>query len=364
MSVKALPDDHPSWPRHAKTGLLLVNLGTPDGTDKTSMRRYLKQFLSDRRVIEVPRLLWWLILNLIILNVRPKKSGAAYDKIWLKDDADGSPLRKYTRLQAEYLQSAFGKRDDLVVDWAMRYGQPSIPDRLDALQQAGCNRFVIIPLYPQYAASTTATVNDEVFKWALEQRWQPAIRTAPPWHDHTVYIEALAHSLARDLATKGNTKPKKAAKTSKTAKAGWPEHLMVSFHGIPYRYFVQGDPYHCHCMKTARLLREQLNWDEKKFHVSFQSRFGSEPWLQPYTDETLERLGDEGVRSLALMAPGFSADCLETLEELAMEGRESFEEHGGGEFHYIPCLNASKEGMEVIRVIVEENLAGWVDISS
>ena len=273
-------------------------------------------------------------------------------------------MRKYTRLQAEYLQSAFGKRDDLVVDWAMRYGQPSIPDRLDALQQAGCNRFVIIPLYPQYAASTTATVNDEVFKWALAQRWQPAIRTAPPWHDHPVYIEALAHSLARELATKGNTKPKKAAKTSKTAKAGWPEHLMVSFHGIPYRYFVQGDPYHCHCMKTARLLREQLNWDEKKFHVSFQSRFGSEPWLQPYTDETLERLGDEGVRSLALMAPGFSADCLETLEELAMEGRESFEEHGGGEFHYIPCLNASEEGMEVIRVIVEENLAGWVDISS
>ena len=351
MPITPIPSDHPRFPGHAKTGLLLVNLGTPDGTDTKSMRRYLKQFLSDRRVIEVPRLLWWLILNLIILNVRPKKSGAAYDKIWLKDDADGSPLRKYTRLQAEFLQSAFGKRDDLVIDWAMRYGQPSIPDRLDALQQAGCNRFVIIPLYPQYAASTTATVNDEVFKWALAQRWQPAIRTAPSWHDHPAYIEALATSLARELKAKGKT------------KKSWPEHLMVSFHGIPYRYFVQGDPYHCHCMKTARLLREQLNWDEKKFHVSFQSRFGSEPWLQPYTDETLERLGDEGVTSLALMAPGFSADCLETLEELAMEGRESFEEHGGGEFHYIPCLNASEEGMAVIKTITEENLAGWVNLS-
>lgn len=351
MSVKPIPDDHPKWPGHAKTGLLLVNLGTPDGTDKKSMRRYLKQFLSDRRVIEVPRLLWWLILNLIILNVRPKKSGAAYDKIWLKDDADGSPLRKYTRLQAEYLAEQFKDNENLVVDWAMRYGQPSIPDRLDALQQAGCNRFVIIPLYPQYAASTTATVNDEVFTWALKQRWQPAIRTAPPWHDHPVYIDALAESLAKSLKQQG-----------KKTKKSWPERLMVSFHGIPNRYFVQGDPYHCHCMKTARLLQEKLKWDPEKFHVTFQSRFGSEPWLQPYTDETLERLGEEGAESLALMAPGFSADCLETLEELAMEGRESFEEHGGGEFHYIPCLNASDEGMHVIKVIAQENLAGWIDI--
>jgi len=344
MSVKPLPGDHPTWPRHAKTGLLLVNLGTPDATDKTSMRRYLKQFLSDKRVIEVPRLLWWLILNLIILNIRPKKSGAAYDKIWLQNDPDGSPLRKYTREQAEMLKAEYGERDDLMVDWAMRYGQPSIPDRLEALRQAGCNRFVIIPLYPQYAASTTATVNDEVFKWALSLRWQPAIRTAPPWHDHPLYIKALTQSL--DAHFKGRKKP---------------EHLMLSFHGIPQRYFVQGDPYHCHCMKTARLVREELGWADDKFHVTFQSRFGSEPWLQPYTDETLEKLGDEGVQSLAIMAPGFSADCLETLEELAMEGRESFEEHGGGEFDYVPCLNASEPGMAVIRQITKENLAGWVE---
>ena len=343
MSVKPLPDDHPTWPRHTKTGLLLVNLGTPDATDKTSMRRYLKQFLSDARVIEVPRLLWWLILNLIILNVRPKRSGAAYDKIWLKDDPDGSPLRKYTRLQAEMLQTEYGEREDLMVDWAMRYGQPSIPDKLDALRKAGCNRFVIVPLYPQYAASTTATVNDEVFKWALKLRWQPAIRTAPPWHDHPLYIKALAKSL------KDHFKGRK-----------MPEHLMLSFHGIPQRYFVQGDPYHCHCMKTARLVQEELGWEEKKFHVTFQSRFGSEPWLQPYTDETLEKLGAEGVKSLAIMAPGFSADCLETLEELAMEGRESFEEHGGGSFDYVPCLNASAPGMAVIRQIAKDNLAGWL----
>ena len=343
MGVKRMPDDHPRWPRHAKTGVLLVNLGTPDATDKKSMRRYLKQFLSDRRVIEVPRLLWWLILNLIILNVRPKKSGEAYDRIWLKDDEDGSPLRKYTRLQAEYLQQEYGQRDDLMIDWAMRYGQPSIPDKLERMKDAGCNRFVIIPLYPQYAASTTATVNDEVFSWALKQRWQPAIRTAPPWHDHPVYIEALADSLQPTLSEKT------------------PEHLMLSFHGIPNRYFVQGDPYHCHCMKTARLVREQLDWDEDKFHVTFQSRFGSEPWLQPYTDKTLERLGEDGASSLAIMAPGFSSDCLETLEELAMEGMESFHEHGGGEFTYVPCLNASPEGMRVIKTIVAENLAGWVD---
>ena len=346
MSVKSLPSDHPTWPRHAKTGVLLVNLGTPDATDKKSMRRYLKQFLSDRRVIEVPRLLWWLILNLIILNVRPKRSGAAYDSIWLKDDPDGSPLRKYTRLQAEMLKKHYGERDDLVVEWAMRYGNPSITDKLDAMQRNGCNRFVILPLYPQYAASTTATVNDEVFNWALKQRWQPAIRTAPPWHDHPTYIDALKTSVEKSWNKTGTKKP---------------EHLMVSFHGIPYRYFVQGDPYHCHCMKTARLLREAIAWPDDKYHVTFQSRFGSEPWLQPYTDKTLEALGEDGVSSLAIMAPGFSADCLETLEELAIEGEEIFHEHGGGQFDYIPCLNASDEGMKVIRTIAKENLAGWVD---
>lgn len=344
MSVKPYPSDHPTWPRHAKTGVLLVNLGTPDGTDTPSMRRYLKEFLSDRRVVEVPRLLWWLILNLIILNIRPRKSGDAYASIWLDDD-DGSPLRKYTRLQAEHMAKRLGKRDDMMVDYAMRYGNPSIASRLDAMQKAGCNRFVIVPLYPQYAASTTATVNDEVFKWALKQRWMPAIRTAPPWHDHPVYIKALADSVRDHIKEHGK-----------------PDMLQLSFHGIPQRYFAQGDPYHCHCMKTARLVREELDWPKESFMVTFQSRFGREPWLQPYTDETLEALGEKKVQNLALMAPGFVADCLETLEELAIEGKESFHEAGGGTFHYLPCLNDSAHGMKVIEQIVKENISGWHDI--
>ena len=234
MSVKPYPSDHPQWPRHAKTGILLVNLGTPDGTDTPSMRRYLKEFLSDRRVVEVPRLLWWLILNLIILNIRPRKSGDAYASIWL-DDEDGSPLRKYTRLQAEHMTKVIGERDDVMVDYAMRYGNPSIVSRLDMMQKAGCNRFVIVPLYPQYAASTTATVNDEVFKWALKQRWMPAIRTAPPWHDHPVYIKALADSF-RDFQ----------------AEHGSPDMLQLSF--------LSWHP----CMKTARLVREELDWRTRR----------------------------------------------------------------------------------------------------
>ena len=344
MSVKPYPSDHPTWPRHAKTGVLLVNLGTPDGTDTPSMRRYLKEFLSDRRVVEVPRLLWWLILNLIILNIRPRKSGDAYASIWLDDD-DGSPLRKYTRLQAEHMAKRLGKRDDMMVDYAMRYGNPSIASRLDEMQKAGCNRFVIVPLYPQYAASTTATVNDEVFKWALKQRWMPAIRTAPPWHDHPVYIKALADGVRDHIKDHGK-----------------PDMLQLSFHGIPQRYFAQGDPYHCHCMKTARLVREELDWPKDSLMVTFQSRFGREPWLQPYTDETLEALGEKKVQNLALMAPGFVADCLETLEELAIEGKESFHQAGGGTFHYLPCLNDSAHGMKVIEQIVKENISGWHDI--
>ena len=349
MSVKSIPSDHPSLPRHAKTGILLVNLGTPDGTDFKSMRRYLNQFLSDKRVVEVPRLLWWLILNGIILNTRPKKSGEAYDRIWLKDDPDGSPLRKYTRLQAEYLaqeMKAQVKANRVEVTYAMRYGQPSIPDRLKELKDARCNRLLVVPLYPQYAAATTATVNDEVFKWMLEQRWQPAVRTVAPWHDHPQYIDALAQSVRSHLNLK--SKPKK------------DQHLLVSFHGIPQRYFVQGDPYHCHCMKTARLLREKLGWDEARYHVAFQSRFGREPWIKPYTDETIERLAHEGVKNLAIMAPGFAADCLETLEELNMEGREEFIDNGGGEFTYIPCLNADAPGMALIKTLIDENMGGWL----
>ena len=345
MSLKSIPDDHPSFPPVTKTGLLLVNLGTPDATDKKSMRRYLKQFLSDKRVVEVPRVLWWIILNGIILNTRPKKSGEAYDKVWIKDDVDGSPLRKTTRLQAEHLAASYKDITNLEVAWAMRYGNPSIPDQLNYLKSLGCSQFLILPMYPQYAAATTATVNDEVYKWALKQRWQPAIRTVPPWHDNDVYIEALAQSFRRQFML-GET----------------PEHLMLSFHGIPERYFTLGDPYHCHCMKTARLVREKLDWPAERLSVTFQSRCGKEPWIKPYTDETLHKLGEAKTKSLAIMAPGFSADCLETLEELAMEGQEIYTEAGGENFTYVPCLNDSTFGMNVIYSLVKDNLAGWVDV--
>ena len=345
MSLKPIPDDHPSFPPAAKTGLLLVNLGTPDATDKQSMRRYLKEFLSDKRVVEVPRLLWWIILNGIILNVRPKKSGQAYDRVWIKDDIDGSPLRKTTRLQAKHIAQTYEDISNLEVKWAMRYGNPSISSQLDSLKSKGCSRFLILPMYPQYAAATTATVNDEVYKWALKQRWQPAIRTVPPWHDNDVYINALAQSFKRQFMQ---------------GKA--PEHLMLSFHGIPERYFTLGDPYHCHCMKTARLVREKLDWPAERLSVTFQSRFGREPWIKPYTDETLEKLGKAKTKSLAIMAPGFSADCLETLEELAIEGKHIYTEAGGENFTYVPCLNDSTFGMNVIYSLVKENLAGWINV--
>ena len=323
---------------------MLVNLGTPDATDRRSVRRYLAEFLSDPRVIELPRWRWWPILHGIILNTRPAKTGAAYDRIWLKDGADGSPLRKYTRLQAEGV--AAGMKDAVAagrvrVTWAMRYGSPSIPSRLEELKDGGCNRLLVVPLYPQYAAATTATVQDEVFRWMLAQRWQPALRTAAPWHDHPKYIAALARSVER--AHKGRKR----------------DRLLVSFHGMPERYFERGDPYHCHCMKTARLLRERLGWDESRFHVAFQSRFGSEPWLKPYTDETIVELARLGAEHLAVMAPAFAADCLETLEELDMEGRGEFAANGGGEFTYIPCLNDGPDGMAVINALIEENIGGW-----
>ena len=341
MSVKSIPQEHPHLPRHAKVGILLVNLGTPDGTDFVSMRRYLREFLSDKRVIEIPAWRWLPILYGIVLNRRPAKSGAAYERIWLKGEEDGSPLLKYTKQQAEKLQKSMAsaiKADRVYITWAMRYGKPSIASRLQEMMDEGCNRLLLLPLYPQYAAATTATVQDQVFKWMLKQRWQPALRTVAPWHDHPIYIEALA------------------SKVKKAHKENPFEDLLVSFHGIPKRYFENGDPYHCHCMKTARLLREHLNWDEAKYHVAFQSRFGPEEWLKPYTDETIERLAREGVKNLGIMAPGFVSDCLETLEELNIEGRGLFVVNGGENFTYIPCLNADEEGMKVIRTLIKENM--------
>ncbi|PIO97471.1 ferrochelatase [Pleomorphomonas carboxyditropha] len=331
---------HPAVP-HGKVGVLLVNLGTPDGTDRRSMRRYLEEFLTDRRVIETPRLKWYPVLYGIILNTRPQKKGRDYATIWNRE-RDESPLRTYTRSQAEKLSAHLG--DGVVVDWAMRYGNPSIASRLDALQAAGCERILVYPLYPQYAAATTATVNDKAFEHLLTRRWQPALRTVPPYHDDPVYIDALARSAEAHLATLSFE----------------PEVVLASFHGIPKSYFEKGDPYYCHCQKTARLLRQRLGWDEERLRVTFQSRFGPEEWLQPYTDKTVEALARSGVKSLAVMTPGFVADCLETIEEIGVENADIFRHNGGVDFARIPCLNDGDDGMAVIEHVVRRELQGWI----
>jgi len=345
--ASALPADHPPVAL-GRIGVLLVNLGTPDATDYWSMRRYLKEFLSDRRVIEENRLKWWLVLNLIILTVRPRRKGRDYDKIWNRE-RDESPLKTITRAQAEKLAAMLGLLDPrITVDWAMRYGNPSIASRLDVLQKAGCERILIVPLYPQYSAATTATVADKAFDAFKTMRWQPAVRVAPPWHDDPVYIEAVASSLEAEL--------------SKLPLE--PEMILASFHGVPIDYLLKGDPYHCHCQKTARLLRARLGLDEGKFMLTFQSRFGSAEWLQPYTDMTVRALAERGVKSLAIVTPGFTADCLETLEEIAQENAEIFHHHGGKNFAAIPCLNDSEAGMTVISHIVLRELKGWIGLSN
>ncbi len=326
-----------------KVGVLLVNLGTPDGTDYWPMRRYLSEFLSDKRVIEWPRAVWYPILQGIVLSTRPKKSGAAYAQIWNKERNE-SPLRTFTRSQAEKLASALADQPAVMVDWAMRYGKPSIESVLGRMVAEGCDRIVMFPLYPQYSATTTATVNDKFFEALMKMRAMPATRTVPSYHDEPVYIEALARSIEKHLASLDFD----------------PEVVIASYHGIPQSYFRRGDPYHCHCMKTSRLLRERLGWDEKKLMTCFQSRFGPEEWLQPYTDKTVERLAREGVKSIAVFNPGFVSDCLETLEEIAGEAGEIFHEHGGENFTHIPCLNDSDEGMAVIEDMVRRELSGWV----
>jgi len=338
-----LPSDHPPV-KAGRIGVLIVALGTPDATDYWSMRRYLKEFLSDRRVIETPRWLWWPLLNLIILTTRPGRKGRDYDTIWNKERDEG-PLRTITRSQSDKLQAALGADSGrIVVDWAMRYGNPSIASRLAHLQAEGCERILVFPLYPQYAAATTATVNDVVFDVLKTMRWQPAIRTVPPYHDDPVYIDALAESLTTSLSGLDWT----------------PDMVLASFHGIPKSYFEKGDPYHCHCAKTARLLRETLGWDKDKLRLTFQSRFGPEEWLQPYTDKTVEALGKSGVKNLAVITPGFTADCLETLEEIAGENAEIFHHAGGVNFHAVPCLNDSDLGMRVIEAVTRRELSGWI----
>lgn len=342
MSANHFPSDHPKV-NFGKVGVLLVNLGTPDGTDYKSMRRYLQEFLTDKRVIEWSRLLWYPILYGIVLNTRPGKVGRAYESIWNKD-LDESYLRTYTRNQAEKMAASFADMPNVVVDWAMRYGQPSIQSKMNELQKAGCEKILLFPLYPQYAAATTATVNDEAFRALLKMRWQPALRTVPQYSDDPVYIDALANSIEAHYAS-----------------LDWePELLLTSFHGIPKSYFMAGDPYHCQCYKTARLLRERLGWPKEKLMVTFQSRFGPEEWLQPYTDKTVEKLAKDGIKRIAVINPGFVSDCLETLEEIAGEAGEIFHHNGGDKFTHVPCLNDSADGMRVLETVVRRELMGWV----
>jgi ferrochelatase len=340
-----LPTDHPPAVS-PRIGVLLLNLGTPDGTDYWSMRRYLNEFLSDRRVIDVNPLLWQPLLNLVILTTRPRRSGKAYAAIWNRE-RDESPLRTITRNQSDRLTRALAETlpgEELIVDWAMRYGEPSTPAALRRMIEAGCTRILLFALYPQYAAASTATAYDQAFRALMAERWQPAIRTVPPYHDDPRYVDALAESIEAHLA-----------------RLSWrPEVLLASFHGLPKRYLLLGDPYHCQCAKTARLLRERLGWSESQLRLTFQSRFGREEWLQPYTDETVRALARDGVRDLAIVAPGFAADCLETLEELNIGARESFLEHGGRNFTFVPCLNDSEDHVRLLAEIVRRELAGWL----
>ncbi len=339
----AAPADHPAV-RTGRIGVLLVNLGTPDGTDYWSMRRYLKEFLSDRRVIEVPRPIWWLILNGIILTTRPAKKGRDYATIWNHEKNEG-PLKTITRSQAERLTERMTEVGDrLVIDWAMRYGNPSIAARLDALVEQGCERILVVPLYPHYAAATTATVADAAFDALKRMRRQPALRIAAPWHDDPVWIAAIAKSLTDDLA-----------------RLDWePEVILASFHGIPQSYFDKGDPYYCHCAKSMRLLREATGLDEKRLVMTFQSRFGKAEWLRPYTDETIAGLARSGVKRLAVITPGFVADCLETIEEIGHENAGIFRDNGGEKFHRVACLNDAPAGLDVIETVVRRELGGWI----
>jgi ferrochelatase len=340
--TQRLPDDHPPV-SSGQIGVLLINLGTPDGPDPASVRRYLKQFLSDTRVVEIPPIVWQLILRGIILNTRPQKSSKAYTKIWTDR---GSPLADITARQAEAMAGRFGEK--VTVDYAMRYGNPSIESRLTAMMAQGCDRILIAPMYPQYCAATTATVFDEVARVLGAMRWQPALRFVPPYHDNPGYIGALADDLARQVQ----------------ALAFTPEVMLLSFHGMPQQTLQKGDPYFCHCMKTARLLREALEvrpaFAGVRFETTFQSRFGPAAWLEPSTDATLMAEGDKGTKRLVVAAPGFAADCVETLEELALEGRDEFTEHGGEDYAVLDCLNTSGHGLEMIDAMLRRELSGWI----
>ena len=336
----------PDTLQHAggRIGVLLVNLGTPDSTGYWAVRRYLKEFLSDRRVIEENRLKWWLVLNLIILTVRPGRKGRDYDKIWNKERNE-SPLKTITRSQSDRLDEMMDKLDKRVrVDWAMRYGNPSIASRLDALVAQNCERILIVPLYPQYAAPTTATVCDEVFRALTRMRFQPTIRIAAPYFAEPAYIDALAASINAALA-KLSFKP---------------DVIIASYHGMPEDYVAKGDPYQQQCGETTVLLRRKLKLDDERLIMTFQSRFGTAEWIKPYTDATVKSLAERGVKNIVVVTPGFSADCLETLEEIAMENADIFRRAGGEKFAAVPCLNDTPDGMAVIRDVVTRELKGWI----
>jgi ferrochelatase len=326
-----------------KIGVLIVNLGTPDRTSYWPMRRYLKEFLSDRRVIETNRVLWWLVLNGIVLTLRPSKSGARYCSVW-KEALNESPLRTITRAQSKKLATAFASDPRIVVDWAMRYGTPTIASRVEALAAQSCDRLLLFPLYPQYSAATTATANDKAFEALQRMRAQPALRTVPPYPEEPDYIEAIAESIRTHLAT-----------------LAWkPEIILASYHGLPKDYVEKGDPYLQQCAATTARLAESLRTDGIELRMTFQSRFGPAEWLQPYTDKTVDALAREGIKRLAIVTPGFVADCLETLEEIGVGSRDIFLEHGGEKFSYIPCLNDSDAGIRVLLHLIRRELEGWV----
>jgi ferrochelatase len=329
--------------RPERIGVLLVNLGTPDSADTRGVRIYLREFLSDPRVIENQGLLWKLALNGVILRTRPKRKARDYLKIW-NNEKNESPLKTITRAQSEKLATAIADHDHVAVDWAMRYGNPSIRSRIDALTAQGCDRLLVVPLYPQYSAATSATVCDEVFAVLSQMRAQPTLRVTPPYYDDPDYIDALAVSIDAHLKTLSFV----------------PELIVASFHGMPQKYIDKGDPYQAQCVATTNALRKRMGLDATKLLLTFQSRFGFDQWLQPYTDKTVEQLAKDGVRRIAVVMPGFSADCLETLEEIAQENAEIFKHNGGEQFAAIPCLNDSEPGMDVIRQLVLRELQGWL----
>ncbi len=337
-----IPADHPAS-KKPKVGVLLINLGTPDATDYWSVRRYLQEFLSDPRVIDLPKIPWQIILQLFVLPRRPFASGHAYKMIW-NNEKNESPLTTMTRAQSEKVSTWLAQeKPDVVCDWGMRYGNPSIASKIEKLLEQGCDKILLFALYPQYSAATNATAFDKTFDYLKTLKRQPAIRTVPTYHDHPLYIEAIATSIERHINNLSWT----------------PDAVIASFHGLPKRYLMEGDPYHCFCAKSGRMIREKLELPQEQFHTTFQSRFGAAEWLKPYTDETVANLAKSGVKNIAVVSPGFVSDCIETLEELNIRLRETFMENGGENFTYIPCLNDSEAGIEIFKDIISNELKGW-----